>query len=113
MSSLLAGEQLLAPVPATVIASVTSWLEPASIRRRAVSDSPTPPAHDSMSAFMVCRTPRRSAARSARMAPAAHRHPRPAPALSGGKLVSRAAHGRDQAEAQLGAQAPHAHVDDV
>ena len=44
-------------------AVLVSWLIPAWISRSAVSDSLTPPAHDSMSVFISCTTPRRSAAR--------------------------------------------------
>src|SRR5579875_3179417 len=60
---LLAGEQFDAPYVAILMAVPVSWLAPDWIARSAASDSLTPPAHDSMSVFMSCTNPRRSAAR--------------------------------------------------
>jgi hypothetical protein len=58
MSSLLAGEQLAAPCWATLMPSLTSagvLAAPDWTRCSAFSDSPTPPAHDSMSAVTCWR----------------------------------------------------------
>src|SRR5581483_1542308 len=60
---LLAGEQLSAAWLAILTAVPTSWLSPARMARSAVSESVTPPAHDSMSVFRSCTIPRRSATR--------------------------------------------------
>src|SRR5579875_1825621 len=62
---LLAGEQFCAPYLATPTAVPVSWLVPAVIACSTCSDSVTPPAHDSMSACMLCRKARRSTARCA------------------------------------------------
>src|SRR5580704_17157080 len=64
MGMLLAGEKFCTPVAAMLIAVLTSWLVPAWMARSSVSDSLTPPAHDSMSVVISWTTPRRSEARS-------------------------------------------------
>src|SRR5258707_7450989 len=62
---LLPGEQFAVAVLAIVTAVLTSLLVPDSRARRAVSESVTPPAHDSMSMVRSWTMPRRSAARCA------------------------------------------------
>src|SRR5690349_14868498 len=62
---LLAGEQFAAAVLAILTAVVTSLLAPDWISRSAVTESFTPPAHDSMSMVRSWTIPRRSAARCA------------------------------------------------